>query len=134
MNGRPLLCLVEDDPIMGESLRDRFLLEDFDVEWYQQGGTALEALRSKHYALLISDIRLPDMSGEELFYTLKSEQRVLPPALFITGHGSIDKAVTLLKLGASDYITKPFDLDDLLAKIRALANQPVASVSPEHRM
>ena len=133
MNGRPLLCLVEDDPIMGESLRDRFLLEDFDVDWYQQGGTALEALRSKRYALLISDIRLPDMSGEELFYTLKSEQRVLPPALFITGHGSIDKAVTLLKLGASDYITKPFDLDDLLAKIRALANQPVASVSPEHQ-
>jgi len=120
----PIICLVEDDPIMGESLRDRFLLEGFAVDWHQLAGSALEALRQNRYALIISDIRLPDMSGEELFYTLKSEQRILPPLLFITGHGSIEKAVTLLKLGAADYITKPFDLDELLAKIRALADHP----------
>jgi DNA-binding NtrC family response regulator len=129
VNERPVICLVEDDPIMGESLSDRLLLEGFAVDWHQRAGDALAALRGNRYALVISDIRLPDMSGEELFYTLKSEQRVLPPLIFITGHGSIDKAVTLLKLGAADYITKPFDLDEMLDKIRALAQQPVATAS-----
>ncbi len=128
---KPMICLVEDDPIMGESLRDRFLLENFAVDWHQLAGNALDALRRNHYALIISDIRLPDMSGEELFYTLKSEQRILPPLLFITGHGSIEKAVTLLKLGAADYITKPFDLDDLLAKIRALADHPLTVLASD---
>lgn len=136
MSERPKICLVEDDPIMGESLRDRFLLEGFSIDWFELGSTALDALRNQRYDAIVSDIRLPDMSGEELFYELLSEQRVMPPLIFITGYGSIDKAVLLLKLGAADYITKPFDIDELLAKIEALTalNAGATASSAEPRL
>lgn len=115
------LCLVEDDPIMGESLAQRLTLEGLDCDWHRDGKSALDALRHQSYAALISDIRLPDLSGEDLFRTLYDEQVLLPPTLFITGYGSIDQAVRLLRLGARDYITKPFDLDQLMEKLRIIS-------------
>ncbi len=120
----PRLCLIEDDPIMGESLCDRFGLEGFDIDWYQTAAVAINGLKQDHYSLVISDVHLPDMSGEELFYSLQADNILLPPFLFITGYGSIDKAVTLIKHGAADYITKPFDLDLLVDKVLQLAQKP----------
>jgi len=114
------LCLVEDDPIMGESLRYRFELEGFQCDWYQSAQAAEPHIGKKDYAVLISDIRLPDMSGTELYLQLLDEGRVLPPTIFVTGHGNISDAVELLKKGAADYITKPFDLDSLIDKVRAV--------------
>jgi DNA-binding NtrC family response regulator len=124
MMQRSYLCLIEDDPIMGESLCDRFELEGFDIDWHQTATAAYSDLNAGKYSLVISDIRLPDMSGEELFNSLQRDHKLLPPFIFITGYGSIDKAVTLIKLGAADYITKPFDLDLLVAKVQSLANTP----------
>ncbi len=115
------LCLVEDDPIMGESLCQRFMLEGIAHDWFQTGGEALDALRVENYAAIVSDIRLPDISGEQLFNEILAERPVVPPTLLITGFGSIDQAVRMLKLGVRDYITKPFDLDSLLDKLRILA-------------
>jgi len=117
---RASIFLVEDDEIMGESLCDRFELEGIDVNWYKSAEEAIEAFDEKIYALILTDIRLPDMSGEEMFYELMSRHQYLPPVMFVTGYGSVDKAVNLLKLGAADYITKPFDLDNLIEKVRAL--------------
>ena len=114
----PKICLIEDDEIMGESLADRFGLEGFGCDWHHDGGAALVALRVQDYALVLSDIRLPDMTGDALFEQLLSEPVSLPPFIFITGHGDVDTAVRLLKKGAHDYITKPFDLDALIEKIR----------------
>jgi DNA-binding NtrC family response regulator len=114
------ICLIEDDEIMGESLADRFRLEGVNCDWHRTGATALDALRVQAYALVISDIRLPDITGDQLFETLLREHCSLPPFIFITGHGDIDTAVRLLKEGAHDYITKPFDLDALVEKIQAL--------------
>ena len=116
----PKICLIEDDEIMGESLADRFDLEGLGFDWYRNGSAAIEALRSQSFALVISDIRLPDISGDALFEQLQREHRSLPPFIFITGHGDIDTAVRLLKAGAHDYITKPFDLDALIDKINAI--------------
>ena len=121
-NKSPLLCLVEDDPIMGESLCVRFELEGFAVDWHRTAGPALAAIGRKPYVAVISDIRLPDQGGDEMFLRLRQEHRALPPFIFITGFGAIDRAVQLLKMGAADYITKPFDLDQLIEKIRALAH------------
>lgn len=123
MTDKSHICLIEDDPIMGESLVDRFQLEGFTVEWHKLALDALEALRKKRFSLVLSDIRLPDMNGDEIYSTLLEEGRVLPPFLFITAFGSIDVAVHLMKQGATDYITKPFDLDELIEKIRSLENQ-----------
>lgn len=102
---------------MGESLCDRFELEGFSFDWHRDGSNALTALRNQDYALVVSDIRLPDTTGDALFDVLLADGRRLPPFIFITGHGEIDTAVNLLKKGARDYITKPFDLDDLIDKI-----------------
>lgn len=114
------ICLIEDDDIMGESLADRFCLEDISFDWHRNGRDALAALLQQDYALLVSDIRLPDITGDALFEQLLAERGSLPPFIFITGHGDIDTAVRLLKKGAHDYITKPFDLDALIEKIQAL--------------
>jgi DNA-binding NtrC family response regulator len=115
-----MLCLVEDDEIMGESLCDRFRLEGFGVEWHRRAADALRAIGRTAYAVVISDIRLPDFSGETLFTRLREGSAQLPPFVFITGFGSIERAVALLQMGAADYVTKPFDLDELVTKVRQL--------------
>ena len=117
------LCLIEDDPIMGESLCDRFQLESFAIDWYRSAGEAEKALRQRDYAVVVSDIRLPDREGGELFLAEQAQGGLLPPFVFITGFGTIDRAVELLKAGAADYITKPFDLDSLVEKVKALAGR-----------
>jgi len=141
---QPSICLVEDDEIMGESLCDRFALEGFLVEWHQTGTEALRAISSNHFDLIISDIHLPDLNGEELFTRLLASKSSLPPFIFITGYGSIDRAVQLLKQGATDYISKPFDLDLLVEKVCQLCppaqtatsadkNQHILGISPAMR-
>ncbi len=117
---RPRLCLIEDDPLVGEALADRFELEGYACDWFRTGGEALLEMPRRHFDVVISDIRLPDLSGEALYANLSREVAPLPPYLFITGHGEIDQAVRLLKLGATDYITKPFEIETLLEKIRSL--------------
>jgi DNA-binding NtrC family response regulator len=115
------LCLIEDDEIMGESLCERLSLEGFAVDWCQNAREAATALEKHRYAVVVSDIRLPDRDGGELFLELLSRLPMLPPFLFMTAFGSIDRAVELLKAGASDYVTKPFEPEVLVAKIRNLA-------------
>ncbi|MBI5279885.1 MAG: sigma-54-dependent Fis family transcriptional regulator [Burkholderiales bacterium] len=123
----PRLCLVEDDQIMGESLVDRFRLEGFEVHWFQCAGDAQRAIGRVAYDAVLSDIRLPDFTGEALYAQLREATVDLPPFVFITGHGSIERAVALLKAGAADYVTKPFDLDELVVKVRQLCRERVAS-------
>jgi len=113
------VCLVEDDEIMGESLVDRFVLEGFGCDWHKSAESAAIDLRDKRYDVVVSDIRLPDRDGDELFHKLQSDQLYVPPWIFITGYGTIERAIALMKLGAADYVTKPFDLDELVAKLRA---------------
>jgi DNA-binding NtrC family response regulator len=115
------ICLVEDDPIMGESLCQRFELEGLQFDWCQTAAEAVARIGTKPYSVVISDIRLPDQDGGEMFAQLRQRHALLPPFIFVTGYGSIDRAVQLLKLGAADYITKPFDLEHLIEKIGGLA-------------
>ena len=121
MSGKPYrICLIEDDEIMGEALVDRFELEGFACDWFKAGLAALPVLGRRRYDVVISDIQLPDINGEELFERLRANGAALPPYVFITGYGAIDRAVRLLKLGAEDYLTKPLDIRALLDKVRAL--------------
>jgi DNA-binding NtrC family response regulator len=114
------LCLIEDDEIMGESLQDRFQLEGFEVEWLRTRAGGQAALAKQRFGVVVSDIRLPDGDGGELFLELKARMPDPPPFVFITGDGTIDRAVALLKAGAADYVTKPFDLDRLVEKVREI--------------
>lgn len=141
----PRLCLIEDDEIMGESLCDRFELEGFACDWYRDAPAAMASIGKTEYTLAISDIHLPGLAGDEMYAQLTRQHPSLPPFIFVTGFGSIETAVRLLKTGAVDYITKPFDLDLLMEKIRTLAvrrtiaegaaagDTPRLGISPEMR-
>jgi DNA-binding NtrC family response regulator len=118
------VVLVEDDPIMGESLQHRLELEGYDVVWWDNGRDALSGLEHVLPDLVVCDIRLPDMNGEDVF------NAALPllgatPVMFVTGFADIDQAVRLVRAGAGDYITKPFDMDDFLTRMDGLLQNRV---------
>jgi DNA-binding NtrC family response regulator len=104
---------------MGGSLVQRLELEGYRPAWWQTGGDAFAALKQERPDLLICDIRLPDMNGEEIFRQALPELGT-SPVLFITAYGDIEQAVRLVRGGADDYLTKPFDIDDLLERIERL--------------
>ena len=79
----------------------------FACDWYDNGTSALRALKKARHSIVISDIHLPDITGEALYRKLLDAEKALPPFIFITGFGTVDQAVRLLKLGAEDYITSP---------------------------
>ena len=106
---------------MRTSLCQRFTIEGVDCDCFTDAERALESIIESDYGLLISDIRLPGLSGEELYQRLLDSERAPPPTIFITGYGTIDQAVRLMHLGATDYITKPYDLDELLVKLERIA-------------
>jgi len=119
-----LIGVVEDNPVMGGTLVHRLELEGYNAVWWRTGEQALNGLRTARPDLVVCDIRLPDMSGEQVFLN------VLPhlggtPFLFVTAYGQIEQAVRLTKAGAVDYIAKPYALPDLLDRIpRLIAQRP----------
>jgi len=127
------IALVEDDEIMGASLVQRLTLEGAEVQWHRQIARALPAIRTPRKVLdaVICDIRLPDGTGEELYDTLTRTGHP-PPFLFITGQGGIDQAVRLIRSGATDYITKPFDIGAFLKRLPAVIRpRPDQDMPPE---
>ena len=125
------ICLVEDDEVMGEALHDRLTLEGYDCHWCRTGAEARQALESRRFAVALCDVQLPDANGEQLFAELSRDRPDHPPFVFITGYGKIDAAVRLLKLGASDYLTKPLDIQALLATLgRLCGGKPKPALVP----
>src|SRR5580700_5640145 len=125
---QPMIGIVDDDMIMGESLVQRLELEGYRATWWQSGEEALSRLPDTDCRVLVCDIRLPDMDGEQLF------RRVLPslgatPVIFITAFAEVEQAVRLIRAGADDYLTKPFEVESLLGKIAALCAREVAAGS-----
>ena len=119
MTEKPLIALVEDDDILGASLQQRLALEGFRVIWYQTGEAAIEGLRRTSPHLLLSDMRLPDMTGEEVMRQSLGHAGSLP-IVFMTAYGSFDDAVRLVAEGARDYLIKPFDLDELVERLKTI--------------
>lgn len=114
----PCIALIEDDPIMGESLIQSLELEGYRVQWWRSGREALDGLHGAAHDLVICDVRLPDISGEDIFRRVSSA--LAPPFIFMTAFGQIDQAISLIRAGAGDYVTKPFEMPALLARARAL--------------
>ncbi|MDE2130855.1 MAG: sigma-54-dependent Fis family transcriptional regulator [Betaproteobacteria bacterium] len=129
MRDQPIL-LVEDDPIMGESLLQRLQLEHYRCHWVRDLGQARAALHERLYPLVLSDIRLPDGDGESLLAAMMQRYGgCCPPVVFMTGYGSIAQAVRLVREGAWDYIQKPFDVDVLMQRIGEWL--PLCGASPD---
>jgi DNA-binding NtrC family response regulator len=113
------VLVVEDDPILGAALMQRLRLEGFAPRLADNGAVALAAVARESPQVVLSDIRLPDMDGEGLWRHLVD--RIGPvPTWFMTAHGEIAQAVRLVRSGARDYLTKPVDIDALVAALRAL--------------
>jgi DNA-binding NtrC family response regulator len=112
------IALVEDDEIMGGSIAQRLRLEGAEVVWLKLTARALGAIRTPQALIdaVVCDIRLPDGTGEDLYATL-CRHVTPPPFLFITGQGGIEQAVRLLRAGAADYVTKPFEMTVFLERL-----------------
>jgi DNA-binding NtrC family response regulator len=111
--------LLEDDPIMGESLVQRLALEGTVVRWWKTGREALAEIERARPEAVVCDLRLPDMSGEDVFRAV-ADRDAAPPFLFITGFGDIDQAVRLIRSGAGDYLAKPFEMPVFLDRLSGL--------------
>ncbi|MEQ9328952.1 MAG: sigma-54 dependent transcriptional regulator [Rhodospirillales bacterium] len=109
--------LIEDDPIMGESIVQRLEIEGWSVEWWRTGKEALASPKLHKSDIVVCDIRLPDMSGEDA-YRRKLGSADTPPFVFITGYGEIDQAVRLMRMGACDYLLKPFVFEEFHQRLR----------------
>ena len=114
------LLLIEDDLILGESLKERLELEDYQVQWLKNGLSIQQQFNPAEFNLIISDLRLPEISGDQIFLMLKEKYKDLPPFILFTGFGTISMAVEMLKVGVDDFLTKPLDIAYLIKRVREL--------------
>ena len=113
------LLLVEDDLMIGKSVQQGLHQDGFAVDWVQDGRAAEVALGSVAYDLMLLDLGLPRKSGGEVLVKLRSQGDLLP-VLILTARDAVADRVKALDSGADDFLTKPFDLDELSARVRAL--------------
>ena len=112
------IALIDDDEAVLDSLRLYFARQDVETTCFPPAKDFLAAIgRAQRFDCIVSDVRMPGMSGLELVHHLKA-QDVGVPIILITGHGDVDMAVAAIKVGAFDFIEKPFDEARLLASIR----------------
>lgn len=124
------LLLVEDDPLIGDGIRAGLRQEDYSVDWFTEARTAEMALQSEKYDLMVLDLGLPDKSGLEILKRLRSQGSELP-VLILTARDAVSDRVAGLDTGADDYMLKPFDLDELSARLRALLRRSSGRASSE---
>lgn len=113
------LLLVEDDSMIGESVRKGLRQDGFIIDWVQDGRAAETALECGNYDLVLLDIGLPKKSGLDVLKSLRQRKNTIP-VLVLTARDAITDRVQGLDAGADDYLVKPFDLEELAARIRAL--------------
>ena len=121
MSDRPSrVALIEDDEDLRVSTTQLLSLAGFAVDAYPTAAPALAAIGSDYDGVVVTDVRLPHLSGTEVFELLRARDPGLP-VILITGHGDVAMAVAALKAGAWDFLTKPFDPDVLLAAVARAA-------------
>jgi two-component system, OmpR family, alkaline phosphatase synthesis response regulator PhoP len=114
----PRILLVEDEPGLRMTVTDRLISEGYSVEGCEDGEKALERI-PEGFDLIILDVMLPRMSGFDVCRTVR-QKGIETPILILTARSEVTEKVVGLKLGADDYLTKPFDMLELLARIEAL--------------
>jgi two-component system OmpR family response regulator/two-component system response regulator QseB len=118
------LLLAEDDLAIGSNLKKGLGYHGYAAEWVQNGTETLDAIEDGSFDLLILDINLPDMSGLEVLKKIRGGKKSPSmPVILLTAHDGIENKVKGLDSGADDYMTKPFDIKELLARIRALSRR-----------
>jgi len=110
------ILVADDEPQMQLALKTTLSRKGYEVEIAANGRVAAEMIESKEFDLIVSDQRMPEMSGQELLELMQKKEAKIP-FIMITAHGTIDQAVKAMQLGAADFITKPFSAEDLLCLV-----------------
>ena len=113
------LLVVEDDAILGDAMRAGLTQAHYAVEWVRDGAAAERALRTQSFDLILLDIGLPHRSGLDVLKTARGTGNKIP-VLIVSARDTVTDRVAGLDAGADDYLIKPFDLDELNARVRAL--------------
>ncbi|MBE9398173.1 response regulator [Pontibacterium sp. N1Y112] len=113
------LLLIEDDPLLGQGIMLALQARNYRVDWQQTGSAGLQVMQHDSAGVVILDLNLPDMDGLEVLQQAR-QQGIATPVLILTARDAIEERITGLDKGADDYLVKPFDLDELEARIRAL--------------
>ncbi len=113
------ILLVEDDEIMRISVQDRLEKYGWNVDAAIDGKGAVEMLEQAGYQLVLSDVRMPNLDGMQLLKHIR-ETTPYTDTIMMTAHGNVENAIDCLRQGASDYLLKPFDMDDLIIRINRI--------------
>lgn len=116
------LLLVEDDEILGDGLVEGLKMEGYAVDWLTNGKLADEALKINSYELIVLDLNLPDMEGLDILKALRARKDETP-VMVLTAKDTVSDRVLGLDSGADDFVIKPFELDEVCARLRALARR-----------
>lgn len=123
------LLLVEDDTMIGESVLDLLRAEGYAVDWVKDGEMANIAIDDQPYDLVLLDLGLPKRDGLDVLRRMRA-RKDRTPVLIASARDALEQRVQGLDLGADDYIVKPYELDELLARIRALIRRACGRAEP----
>jgi two-component system, OmpR family, response regulator QseB len=123
------ILLVEDDELLGDGIRAGLMQYQYIVDWVKNGLAALQAIQTEHFDMVILDIGLPKLTGDEVLKTIRTKN-INTPVIILTARDAVDDKIKGLDIGADDYLVKPFDLDELCARIRAIQRRAVSRAEP----
>jgi len=123
------VLLVEDDPMIGEAIRDALKDASYAVDWVRNGLAALTSIGCQRYDLVLLDLGLPGKDGLEVLDTIRAPGNPVP-LLIITARDGLNDRLRGLDGGADDYVLKPFEMAELLARMRAVSRRKAGSAVP----
>ena len=123
------ILVVEDDRTLSQHVRRGLEENQYQVDTVADGREALMAASRGRYDVIVLDLRLPSISGQEVLRTLR-DRGVETPVLVLTAQDAVESKVEALRAGADDYVTKPFAFEELLARVEALSRRPKTVASP----
>ena len=123
------VLLVEDDPMIGEAIQGALKDASYAADWVKNGQTALNTLSCQIYDLILLDLGLPGKDGLDVLNSIRSQDNPVP-VLIITARDGLDERISGLDSGADDYVLKPFEMAELLARMRAVLRRKGGSAAP----
>lgn len=124
------ILLVEDDQLLGDGISTGLKENNYTVDWVRDGNDALNAMKYEHFDIIVLDLGLPKKDGIEVL-TQARLNKISTPVIILTARDTIEDRVAGLDAGADDYLTKPFELKELCARIRACQRRVSAAVNSE---
>src|SRR3989338_1960353 len=123
------VLLVEDDELLGDGLRAGLTQYRYTVDWVKDGQAAIDAMLVERFDIVVLDLGLPRKSGLEVLKTMRTKD-INTPVVILTAKDAIEERIKGLDTGADDYLVKPFDLDELCARLRALQRRLSSRATP----